>query len=669
MKRFLFSLVATGLVSGVGCGGTGTSGTGGVSTTGSDVGGGTATSTGHGGATTTSASTSTSTTTTTAAATTATGSGGGGASTTGVGGGSTASSSATTAAGTTGSSTSSGTGGAPGCVLDGVVTPPEQCDDGNATDGDGCDHDCTFSCVDPVGDCPAPPVCQQSACLASHTCALAADPAQEGTSCGANALCKAGACAPITCGDGVVQGTEQCDFGAGNGPGTGCETTCTFSCTKAPDSCPNAETCDGVESCTTILSGASVGQKCAPGIQQPSCTACASGVCASGVCKASTCGDGCLDAAVGEQCEPPGTVTCDAACKTVIIPGCGNGVREPGEQCDDGNLVNLDGCDATCAFEQDLRTNYLQLQYGLDAFCGNANQLGAAVAPGVPQSTLQTNLDQGIADGSSGFVIKMLGLASLTGADDPALEVGTMLGDPVPGAGYNGANDLEWWYNVSSTSLDAARDPIDKLPGNITANVLTAGPGAMSLAVNFFHTSPIALRLTTAKLQISVGASSIPGSSAGGTPGHLASEHLAPAIQSFAMLGQSSINLAGKLCGNAGAKFLSQTPIPSELLPGGAYACTQGYSAAASFLDVIVSGCTINVGFAIPLILPTQPDKADPAAPVAGAGAPYKLFANAQKLVTSCTDKNNVPAPVAACIAAAAYSTYFRFAMDRVILK
>jgi cysteine-rich repeat protein len=30
---------------------------------------------------------------------------------------------------------------------------------------------------------------------------------------------------------------------------------------------------------------------------------------------------------------------------------CGNGVTEPGEQCDDANLVNGDGCSATCQFE------------------------------------------------------------------------------------------------------------------------------------------------------------------------------------------------------------------------------------------------------------------------------------------------------------------------------
>ena len=31
---------------------------------------------------------------------------------------------------------------------------------------------------------------------------------------------------------------------------------------------------------------------------------------------------------------------------------CGNGTRESGEDCDDGNLYNADGCSASCTFRQ-----------------------------------------------------------------------------------------------------------------------------------------------------------------------------------------------------------------------------------------------------------------------------------------------------------------------------
>ena len=63
----------------------------------------------------------------------------------------------------------------------------------------------------------------------------------------------------------------------------------------------------------------------------------------SDACQTETCGDGKVD--VGEACDPPGTATCSARCQLVQL-NCGNGKVEAaeGEQCDDGNKVNGDGC-------------------------------------------------------------------------------------------------------------------------------------------------------------------------------------------------------------------------------------------------------------------------------------------------------------------------------------
>jgi cysteine-rich repeat protein len=50
----------------------------------------------------------------------------------------------------------------------------------------------------------------------------------------------------------------------------------------------------------------------------------------------------------GEQCDDGNFIDgdgCDAGCKTTA---CGNGVLAPPEQCDDGNSVDGDGCSATC---------------------------------------------------------------------------------------------------------------------------------------------------------------------------------------------------------------------------------------------------------------------------------------------------------------------------------
>ncbi len=59
----------------------------------------------------------------------------------------------------------------------------------------------------------------------------------------------------------------------------------------------------------------------------------------------------CGDAAVSgtEECEPPGTATCDASCRRPST--CGNGAVDAGEQCDDGNRLPGDGCSSRCLTE------------------------------------------------------------------------------------------------------------------------------------------------------------------------------------------------------------------------------------------------------------------------------------------------------------------------------
>jgi len=63
-------------------------------------------------------------------------------------------------------------------------------------------------------------------------------------------------------------------------------------------------------------------------------------------CTIPTCGDGILDPALGEECDDGGeTVTCDADC---TVAACGDGTpnAHAGEQCDDGG--ESAGCDADC---------------------------------------------------------------------------------------------------------------------------------------------------------------------------------------------------------------------------------------------------------------------------------------------------------------------------------
>ena len=135
---------------------------------------------------------------------------------------------------------------------------------------------------------------------------------------------------------------------------------------------------------------------------------------------------------------------------------------------------------------------------------------------------------------------------------------------------------------------------------------------------------------------------------------------------SFATAGQPTSNGAGKLCGDVSAQSLAAAPIPESLTGGGLLACSENYAVSNTLLDLFVGGCTVLF---IQQIKAVQPDQVDPSAPVAGAGGPYKLAVNAQKSVTSCTDKNNAPVTLQTCLDAAAYSSFFKIAMNRVIFN
>jgi hypothetical protein len=118
---------------------------------------------------------------------------------------------------------------------------------------------------------------------------------------------------------------------------------------------------------------------------------------------------------------------------------------------------------------------------------------------------------------------------------------------------------------------------------------------------------------------------------------------------------------SGQLAGDISAGALAATPIPASLVGAGLLNCSQAYTSANTLLDVLVGGCSI-LGGGITLIKPTQPDRA------AVAGDTYAFTRDATtKRVTGCTH-NGAAASLADCLAAAVYSSYFRFTTDRVIV-
>lgn len=63
-------------------------------------------------------------------------------------------------------------------------------------------------------------------------------------------------------------------------------------------------------------------------------------------CPVSLCGNGVTEAA--ETCDDGDLLDGDGCDSNCTPTGCGNGVSTEGEQCDDGNLVDADGCDSNC---------------------------------------------------------------------------------------------------------------------------------------------------------------------------------------------------------------------------------------------------------------------------------------------------------------------------------
>ena len=349
---------------------------------------------------------------------------------------------------------------------------------------------------------------------------------------------------------------------------------------------------------------------------------------------------------------------------STTMPGavCGNGIREPGEQCDDGNTTNLDGCDSTCQFEQNQRLTSLALSGTTSTACPN-NALGVLAFTGIALGNLNTTLTTDINNGTISILFRMLGLQDLTGTTAAAIQVGVLDGSPTPPTAYPGNNPIDWWFTADPSAIDANRIPIDLLPGSIAAHVLTAGPAPASLPL-IIAGSPAPLAMWNLALTSTIDTNpppSMPSTSTGSPPGHLASENLDPSLVSY------QTSSSGTACGDIRASSLQATPIPAAFVSGatacGACAGSHVYTATNSLLDLLVGGCKAVSCF-VTLVNPTQPDAGDPAAPV-GTGPPYALFLGAGNTVTSCSGTTDL----GGCLNAAGYSANFTFSSNRAIIK
>ena len=141
---------------------------------------------------------------------------------------------------------------------DGFVGAGEECDDGNATAFDGCEPTtCQFTCSDAAACDDGQPCNGAETCSAAHVCAMGTSLAP-GTDCTTtevpDGVCRgsgaAAECAVAGCGNGVVDGTEDCDD-MNETLGDGCDNDCTYSCTDAADCTDDPDMCDGPDTCDT----------------------------------------------------------------------------------------------------------------------------------------------------------------------------------------------------------------------------------------------------------------------------------------------------------------------------------------------------------------------------------------------------------------------------------
>jgi cysteine-rich repeat protein len=97
---------------------------------------------------------------------------------------------------------------------DGIVTAPEECDDGVNDGTRGCNSHCLFVCVstDTTRNCTSGTFCAGiPACNDStHLCTKPL-PEPDGTPCGSDMTCRSAQCLPDFCGDGHLDSGEQCD--------------------------------------------------------------------------------------------------------------------------------------------------------------------------------------------------------------------------------------------------------------------------------------------------------------------------------------------------------------------------------------------------------------------------------------------------------------------------
>jgi cysteine-rich repeat protein len=290
------------------------------------------------------------------------------------------------------------------------------------------------------------------------------------------------------------------------------------------------------------------------------------------------------------------------------MPTCGDGVVNGSEQCDDGNLFDLDGCDSTCNYEVVTRMTAFTLSPAAGpGFCvhtGNALWSRAFTALALGQ--LNPSFTTAAGNGSLNIMSQFLGLSDPTGTSANGFSIGMLSAvvDPAKGAWTGATAPLDWWFLADPTTISMGLPTGALTNGALVSHALTAGP---STATFPWPTSPTNyVQMNNAKLVATIGGTT---STPAPPPTNL--------VGNFAVFETITANGAGQgLCGDVTVASLAQVPIPVTLVTGGATACTPAYTACPgnqvtatcnSWLDLVVSGCKTTGGL-VTVVNATQPD-------------------------------------------------------------
>jgi len=258
-----------------------------------------------------------------------------------------------------------------------IVDAGEACDDGNTVGDDGCGANCQTQpppqwICDPAFyhamdgcDCGCGAVDPDCVDATAASCVYCHDAGACGTG-----LCPANidplnnaVCAPPVCGNGVRDEAEQCDDG-NTTDADGCSASCKLEWSCSLFAYNDGHLCD-----------------CGCGSIDPDCND-ATGASCDTCNRAGSCSTGLCPGNV----DPANNATC---------VGCGNGMPDPNEECDDANNVPGDGCTANCMLESAPVWTCLSSMYGTndgcDCGCGipdpdcpdaNATSCNSCNAPG-----------------------------------------------------------------------------------------------------------------------------------------------------------------------------------------------------------------------------------------------------------------------------------------------